>query len=304
MKKPDEQAGGAAPLGGAAELEALFRRARDDGFTRLETGEVWARLSLAMGVSLAGTPSSTTAGCATSVTAGGFAAKSVAVLLLGAGAAIVGGGLAARSIVGHALGYGTPAGYSAPAATQESPERDSKLSVLSPRDPDVPSVGESPTAPAMPVTMAALDRVRHPEPSKSRTAAGRPSPTSSEVTDPNAKTSHDDTMPSPAPYAGGMVESKESIHSALAGDPGLNEGALLLMARRELASNPSGALELTQQHAKLFANGALVPEREVLAIEALLQLGRPQEARTQFEAFRTRFPQSPHVARVQALFAR
>jgi hypothetical protein len=47
-----------------------------------------------------------------------------------------------------------------------------------------------------------------------------------------------------------------------------------------------------------------VPEREVLAIEALLQLGRGQEGRARFDAFRAHFPQSPHVARVQALFGR
>jgi outer membrane protein assembly factor BamD (BamD/ComL family) len=71
-----------------------------------------------------------------------------------------------------------------------------------------------------------------------------------------------------------------------------------------LTSDPAAALALTQQHARRFPVGTLVPEREVLAIEALNELGRVSEARSRFDAFRTRYPQSPHLARLEALLGR
>jgi outer membrane protein assembly factor BamD (BamD/ComL family) len=75
----------------------------------------------------------------------------------------------------------------------------------------------------------------------------------------------------------------------------------LLRARQELSSDPSGALALTQEHARRFPSGTLSQEREVLAIEALARLGRTSEARRRLDAFRSRFPQSPHVARLATL---
>jgi hypothetical protein len=77
----------------------------------------------------------------------------------------------------------------------------------------------------------------------------------------------------------------------------------LLRARQQLASDPAGALALTDEHARRFSNGTLVPEREVLAIEALARLGRTSEARARLAAFRERYPQSPHLARLDTLVA-
>jgi hypothetical protein len=315
MKKPDELPLGTERSGAADALEALLRQAREDGFTRLETGELWTRLSLAVGMPSAATPSAPTVGGVTSVGVGGLTAKSVAILLLGSGAAMVVGGLAARSIAGHGHGPGAGSGYGVSTAMQESPERDERSSPLPPRAPDAPSEGESITLPAAPPVAIGPERARRPELLKSRGLVGRPSAPSAEALDPSVKLSHADPMPvsgepgqasrSTGPSIGWEVDSRESTHPApMGGDPGINEGALLLMARREMGSNPSGALELTQQHAKLFPKGALVPEREVLAIEALLQLGRAQEARSRFDALRTQFPRSPHIARVQAMFGR
>ena len=59
--------------------------------------------------------------------------------------------------------------------------------------------------------------------------------------------------------------------------PGPSEGALLLRARQQLASDPSSALALTDEAGRRFADGALAPEREVLAIEALARTGSPAE---------------------------
>ena len=80
-----------------------------------------------------------------------------------------------------------------------------------------------------------------------------------------------------------------------------SEGALLLRARQELPSDPASALELTDEAVRRFPDGALSPEREVLAIEALARLGRLPSARARFAAFRARYPQSPHLARLESL---
>jgi len=96
-------------------------------------------------------------------------------------------------------------------------------------------------------------------------------------------------------------EAAPAVHAEEAPPP--SEGALLLRARRELASNPAAALALTAEDARRFPDGALAPEREVLAIEALKRLSRLSEARARLSAFHARFPQSPHLARLDALIA-
>jgi hypothetical protein len=78
----------------------------------------------------------------------------------------------------------------------------------------------------------------------------------------------------------------------------------LLRARQQLVSDPGAALALTDEHARRFPSGPLTQEREVLAIEALTRLGRTSDARSRLAAFRDRFPQSPHIARLEALVAR
>jgi hypothetical protein len=83
--------------------------------------------------------------------------------------------------------------------------------------------------------------------------------------------------------------------------PGPSEGALLLRARQQLASDPSSALALTDEAGRRFPDGALAPEREVLAIEALARLGRLPTARARLAAFRVAYPRSPHLARLESL---
>ncbi len=113
------------------------------------------------------------------------------------------------------------------------------------------------------------------------------------------------TPPAPLPLAsaGGDGATKATAASAAA-DPGPSEGTLLIEARQAQASDPATALALTQEHARRFPRGELVEEREVLAIEALAGLGRRSEARARLDAFRRRFPQSLHVARLERLLAK
>ena len=62
------------------------------------------------------------------------------------------------------------------------------------------------------------------------------------------------------------------------------------------------ALELTDEHLRRFATGSLQQEREVIRIEALLHLGRDEEARLAFASFEAAFPESGHRVRLLGLF--
>ena len=64
-----------------------------------------------------------------------------------------------------------------------------------------------------------------------------------------------------------------------------------------------GVLAEAQQHASRFPKGALAQEREVLAIEALVRLGRRSEAEARAENFQRRYPASTHWVRIQRLLS-
>jgi hypothetical protein len=81
-----------------------------------------------------------------------------------------------------------------------------------------------------------------------------------------------------------------------------NEAQLLRRAAEALRENPKLALALCDQDARKSPDGFLAQERENIAIQALLGLGRIEDARARADAFRTKFPDSPHLRRIdQAL---
>lgn len=73
------------------------------------------------------------------------------------------------------------------------------------------------------------------------------------------------------------------------------EVELLLDAKRRAGSDPAGTLRVVAEHARRFPDGALAPEREVLAIEALRALGKTAEAEQRLHIFQARYPGSIHV---------
>jgi hypothetical protein len=79
------------------------------------------------------------------------------------------------------------------------------------------------------------------------------------------------------------------------------EATLLSRAQAALAASPSEALRLTREHEVAFADGLLAPEREVIAIDALLRLGRTGEARARAERFLSRAPSSAHARRIRVM---
>jgi hypothetical protein len=82
------------------------------------------------------------------------------------------------------------------------------------------------------------------------------------------------------------------------------ELALLQRAQATLDRDPSAALALAEQHARLYPRGMFTQEREILAIEALLKLRQRPVALARARTFVARFPESAHSRRVRALLDR
>lgn len=79
-----------------------------------------------------------------------------------------------------------------------------------------------------------------------------------------------------------------------------DEYKLLRAARSALDREPARALALTGQHAREFPKGMLGQEREAIAINALIRLGRMGEARERGARFIRAYPGSPHSKRIEA----
>jgi hypothetical protein len=104
----------------------------------------------------------------------------------------------------------------------------------------------------------------------------------------------------------GVVPSVKRAAAVASAEPmpaGETEVMLLKRAQQALASDPAQALALTNVHQQRFAGGLLEQEREMIAIEALLRLGRTTAATTRAEQFRARYPGSAHTRRLNALFS-
>lgn len=80
-----------------------------------------------------------------------------------------------------------------------------------------------------------------------------------------------------------------------------------MIERARMASarlDPAGALAALEEHARSFPRGRLAEEREVLAVGALADLGRPAEAEVRAARFRRRHPSSVSLPAVEAAVER
>ena len=84
-------------------------------------------------------------------------------------------------------------------------------------------------------------------------------------------------------------------------DPLLGEYRLLESARASVDSDPQATLAGLDQHEREFPGGQLAAERELLAVQALRNLGRNDEARARGEALIARYPRSPYASRTRHL---
>jgi hypothetical protein len=84
-------------------------------------------------------------------------------------------------------------------------------------------------------------------------------------------------------------------------DPLQREGQLLQSAGAAVDADPQAALAGLDQHEREFPRGQLAAERELLAVQALRNLGRNDEARARGEALIARFPRTPYASRTRHL---
>jgi hypothetical protein len=106
------------------------------------------------------------------------------------------------------------------------------------------------------------------------------------------------SVPEPKPRASSREQAPEPP-AAQAG----SELGLLRRAQQVLRTDPLGALDLCAAHLTQFPAGVMVQEREMIAIEALLRLGRAQEANARASTFVRLFPGSAHRPRLQQLLS-
>lgn len=140
--------------------------------------------------------------------------------------------------------------------------------VVAPPEPSAPTPAsatgpEEPAAPETPAAESTTPRTEPAEPSTSRPVPARPK-----------------AAPSP---------------------PAPDELELLESAQRSLARDPAEALRLAELSARYHPSGDFVPEREALAIQALLGLGRRAEAQARFERLERRHPRSAVLSRLEEL---
>ncbi len=80
-----------------------------------------------------------------------------------------------------------------------------------------------------------------------------------------------------------------------------SEIELLRDARLSLRQSPAAALAFTEQHARLYPQGKLTQERELIAISALVATGRRTAALSRGARFEQSFPTSPYRKQVSEL---
>lgn len=148
-------------------------------------------------------------------------------------------------------------------------------------------------------------RTRHNQPARlsaqlvsapSPVAPARPEASAPELASPPRQ----DNPVQPVPEA--SVEPARPEAEPRAPASGTEEATLLRSARQALARSPERALSLTEDHLRLFPHGILDQEREALAIEALIKLGRIVKARTRAHDFERTYRDSPHRTRIERAF--
>ncbi len=157
-----------------------------------------------------------------------------------------------------------------------------------------------PSAPAPAVQNATVDSVTEtPDTVESETrptAPARQRPRKSQLTSRIPATKTGPAVP-PAPV---VVPPPASMHATqLAAEArGIEEAQHALTAKK-----PALALSLADKAASTFGDGQLRQEREAIRIEALLQMGKKDEARKLTVGFRKNYPSSPHLARIEQLLS-
>ena len=91
------------------------------------------------------------------------------------------------------------------------------------------------------------------------------------------------------------------VPPVLAATENITEFELIDRAQRALAQQPAVARRWLEEHTRRFPDGTYAQEREAIAIEALVGEGRLVEAHGRAAQFRTNFPQSAYLRRIDAV---
>jgi hypothetical protein len=272
-------------------LDPLLDHAREDEASDAEMRELHARVAAAVGAAPVGGEPSTGA---SSRAAG--SARAAKKLLVGAGLGAVLGALAVvwwmRSEPSAGRPKESPAA-SAPGApaTASGSGRDLKAETRSGGSADEGRDGPSAAGGASAT-------------SPGEAASAPNDPTTGEADD------HRQADVQAAPPAGSRAlqratpKKAESDGRRSQREPAMTETELLDAARDALRARPGRALKLARRHERRFSGGLLVQERELIAIEALLKLGRGEVARKRSARFRSRFAGSAHVHHLETLLSR
>ena len=148
---------------------------------------------------------------------------------------------------------------------------------------------------ALPESESALPSADAPPPAKQADAgAGDAVPEST-------RTPHESKSARPQPAAG--RDAARGPSTAQRSNP-LDELLILDEAQHALQSDPERALAHAQRHRRLFPDGQYAQEREVIAIDALLELQRFAPAHRRARAFLHLFPKSSYRPRVSSQLQR
>jgi hypothetical protein len=107
----------------------------------------------------------------------------------------------------------------------------------------------------------------------------------------------------PAKATKARVQTSEPARAVKSASDPVAELALLTPARKLLVTNPTRALQLSDEHAQRFPHGAFAEERAFLRIEALLRLGRRTDAEATALVFRRAYASSTYLERLDQLLA-
>jgi hypothetical protein len=138
-------------------------------------------------------------------------------------------------------------------------------------------------------------------PAPSSAAAQAPDPLRSPA--PSASLSTSTPSPRAAPTEAAASSKGGSLGSTEGPSPGdaETEIELLLRAQQSLPLHPAAALAAAEEHRRRFPGGGLAQEREVIAVSALVALGRRDEAQVLAKRFAESYPRSAHRAGIEAL---
>ncbi|WP_437774568.1 hypothetical protein [Sorangium sp. So ce1097] len=222
-------------------------------------------------------------------------------------AAAAGPSVASSALLGALLGLGVVGGvWWRDAATAPhdaaTPRHAAPSAVASAAGPSVAAPTATPPPPAEP----GLDGAGHAGSEAGRGAARQPSSATAPRDEPRPRAStaapraEAEAIPSPGAPSGGAPPSASPASAGAAGEAG-TEVELLHRAQDALAADAGAALALTAEHARRFPTGALGQEREIIAIRALLALGRGAEARARAASLLERFPGSAYRGRLESL---